>query len=353
MKRLTAALFLLAATSALAQEPRLAVIGPMTGTFAEFGAEMRAGVERAAADLGVFAGPVEIADDRCDTDAARAEANRLVGRGVAFVVGHVCFQAALAAAPVYAEAGIVLISPAVQNARLTAERAGPTIFRLGATDASAGTLAGRWLAERFAGGRVAILSDGSGYAAALTSEAGAAFRAGGGEPVYADDFQPGVPDYALLAGRLGLETIDAALVAGAPADVGRIAAALGEIDSAPVVLTGEAGFSRSLIEAAGPAAAILRVVAPIDARSDPAAASVVAAFRAAGTEPDGLVLPSYAAVEALAAAMAEDGDDVAAALAGGTFETVVGPVSFADNGDLEQPAYAVYRVEEGAFVPDR
>jgi branched-chain amino acid transport system substrate-binding protein len=51
--------------------------------------------------------------------------------------------------------------------------------------------------------------------------------------------------------------------------------------------------------------------------------------------------------------MAEDGDDVAAALAGGSFETVVGPVSFADNGDLEQPAYAVYRVEEGAFVPDR
>ncbi len=112
------------------------IAGPMSGSFAPVGLEIRAGVEAAVADLNAAGGiggeklRTVVVDDKCDAETGAAVANQLVGKGVAVVVGHACTGAGLAAARVYAEHGIVLISPAATNPRFTDERIGPGVFRM-------------------------------------------------------------------------------------------------------------------------------------------------------------------------------------------------------------------------------
>jgi branched-chain amino acid transport system substrate-binding protein len=36
---------------------------------------------------------------------------------------------------------------------------------------------------------------------------------------------------------------------------------------------------------------------------------------------------------------------------GTAFQTVLGPISFDDKGDVEQPAYVFYRWHDGKYVP--
>jgi len=88
--------FLLVATAgvALAQEPvRIGVITSITGRFAEFGEQHRAGVQIALEDVnaagGVNGAPVEVAweDDTSEVNAALAAAERLVNQNVPLVMG--------------------------------------------------------------------------------------------------------------------------------------------------------------------------------------------------------------------------------------------------------------------------
>ena len=88
--------FLLVATAgvALAQEPvRIGVITSITGRFAEFGEQHRAGVQIALEDVnaagGVNGAPVEVVweDDTSEVNAALAVAERLVNQNVPLVMG--------------------------------------------------------------------------------------------------------------------------------------------------------------------------------------------------------------------------------------------------------------------------
>ncbi len=72
----------------------IATIGPMTGQYASFGAQMKAGAEMAVADLNAKGGVngqkivLEIGDDACDPKQAVAVANQMVNKKVALVAGH-------------------------------------------------------------------------------------------------------------------------------------------------------------------------------------------------------------------------------------------------------------------------
>ena len=78
----------------------IATVGPMTGQYAAFGAQMKAGAEQAVADINAAGGVLgqqlvlEVGDDACDPKQAVAVANQLAGKGVsldrrAFLLGLV------------------------------------------------------------------------------------------------------------------------------------------------------------------------------------------------------------------------------------------------------------------------
>jgi branched-chain amino acid transport system substrate-binding protein len=140
--------------AAAAEGGVIAVVGPMSGPYAAIGTAMRASAEKRAAGV-----TLRFEDDGCQAATARDVAQRLVTAQVAVVIGHPCSSAAIAAAPVYAAAGIPMISTGARHADVTDKRAGPLVFRLAGRDDRQGQVAADYLA-RFAGSRpIAILHD--------------------------------------------------------------------------------------------------------------------------------------------------------------------------------------------------
>jgi branched-chain amino acid transport system substrate-binding protein len=110
----------------------------------------------AAADVnakgGLLGQEVElvVGDDFCDPAQAVAAANKLVGDGVVFVVGHWCPHSSIAASKVYEEAEVLMMSPGSASAKLTDE-GGPNIFRVYGRDYRQGAMVGGYLAEQLGG----------------------------------------------------------------------------------------------------------------------------------------------------------------------------------------------------------
>jgi branched-chain amino acid transport system substrate-binding protein len=72
-------------------------------------------------------------------------------------------------------------------------------------------------------------------------------------------------------------------------------------------------------------------------------------------DPDNFSFYYFAAVQALAAAMADAGSEepkaVAKALREGTFATAVGELAFDDKGDLKAPEYVFFEWRDGRYAP--
>ncbi|MBN8903952.1 MAG: ABC transporter substrate-binding protein, partial [Rhodospirillales bacterium] len=83
----------LAAAPAQAQV-HIATVGPMTGEYAAFGQQMKAGAEQAVADINKAGGingqklVLDVGDDACDPKQAVSVANQMAAKGVKFVAGH-------------------------------------------------------------------------------------------------------------------------------------------------------------------------------------------------------------------------------------------------------------------------
>ena len=165
----------------------IATVGPITGQYASFGAQMKAGAQQAVDDINAAGGVLgqklvlEVGDDACDPKQAVAVANQLAAKGVAFVAGHFCSGSSIPASSVYADAGIIQISPASTNPKFTDERPGPGTFRVCGRDDQQGAVAGKFLADHFKGKNIAIIDDKSTYGKGLADQTRMALNARGRE----------------------------------------------------------------------------------------------------------------------------------------------------------------------------
>ncbi len=153
----------------------IATAGPMTGTYASFGEQMRRGAEMAVADLNAKGGvlgqklQLSIGDDACDPKQAVAVANKAVSDGVVFMAGHFCSGSSIPASKVYEEVGVLQNSPASTNPKLTDE-GGDNVFRVCGRDDQQGIVAGNFLADKFGSKKIAILHDKTAYGKGLADE---------------------------------------------------------------------------------------------------------------------------------------------------------------------------------------
>ena len=160
MKRPVASVILAAAFAsasglAKAQDIRIGVVGPITGSAAALGEQMKRGAGMAVKDINTKGGALGkkldliLADDACDPKQAVAAANDVVQKGVVFVAGHACSAASIPASAVYHQAGVLQMTPASTDPALTddAVKAGwNNVFRsCGRGDAEA-AVAGKYLA---------------------------------------------------------------------------------------------------------------------------------------------------------------------------------------------------------------
>ncbi len=338
----------------------IGVAAPMSGSFAMFGDQMRTGAQQAVDDINAAGGvngaalDLQAMDDKCDPKTADAVANQLAGKGAAMVVGHLCLSASLAAASVYVATHIIEISPATTWPDYTDKRPGPGIYRLAGRDDQQGVIAGGAIAHRFADKAVAVIDDRSPYGKQLADATRRAMNAAGKREAYTEEYDPGQRDFTGLVERLQAANIGVLYIGGYPTEAGLIARRIRASGLDTAVVGPDALVTNEYRDVAGEAAEGTLVTFAPDARRNPAAATVVQAFRASGIEPEGYVLPSYAAVqvwaEAAKAAGTNDHDAVVKAMDGGRFATVLGKLGFDAKGDMSLPGFVLYQWHDGRLV---
>jgi branched-chain amino acid transport system substrate-binding protein len=356
--KLLAVLLAGALAPAAAADVLVGVAGPAQGPRAAIADDIARGAKEAAkrinADGGVLGEPIRIVevDDGCATAQAEQAARTLVARGVALVVGHPCASAAIAAAPIYAQAGVVFIAT-TRHPALTESRAGPMIFRLAGRDDRQGTFAGDYLARAFPAKPLAVVGDGSRVARTLSRDARAALKQAGHNDVLATSIVGGQKDYTALIGKLKAAQVAAVFFTGFPIEGGLLLMQMRAAGLDAVFLGSDVLANAQLAETAGADTAGARALLPHDA-----ALSVSEATRRdrfASRRPTGPAVSAYAAVQAWRAATAtaqsRAAPAVSEALQQGTFETVEGPVSFDDKGDARVPSYDIVQWKDDAWRP--
>ncbi len=356
---LLAALIAGALAPATVADVLIGVPGPVKGTLAAAAGDIARGVKLAAERInsggGVQGEPVKVIemDDACAATQAESAARTLVARGVALVVGHPCANAAVAAAPIYAQANVVFIAPATRHPALTKRRAGPTIFRLAGRDDRQGASAGDYLARTFPGKPVAVVSDGSRVAQKFVRDALAALKAAQHSVDLTMIIKGGQKDYAQLIAKLKEAQTAAVLFGGFPIEGGLLLTQMRDAGLGAVFLGSDVIANAQLAEAAGADAVGARALLPHDAAAGvPEAARRKHFALQVATTP---LVSAYAAVEAWRAASVHaqslDAPAVSAALQQRTFDTVLGNVSFDENGDARVPSYDVVTWKDGAWRP--
>lgn len=160
-----------------------------------------------------------IGDDACDGEQAVALANKFVSEGVVFVAGHQCSDASIPASPVYAAAGILMISPVSTNPTLT-ERGLTNVFRVVGRDDAQGAMAGNYLADRWGDQQIAIVHDGTAYVKGLADETKKQLNARGVAEGLYEQVEQGALDYGDLIDGMEGVGIDVVYFPGRDPEVG-------------------------------------------------------------------------------------------------------------------------------------
>lgn len=333
--------------------------GPMTGQYATFGAQMKAGAEQAVEDINAAGGvngemlKLFVGDDACDPKQAVAVANQAASEGVLFMAGHFCSGSSIPASAVYYEEGIIQISPGSTNPTFTDERPGPGIYRMCGRDDQQGDVAGAFLLENFADKKVAFVHDKTAYGKGLADATMAVYEKNGGKPALYEAYTAGEKDYNALVSKLKAEGVGVLYVGGYHTEAGLMARQMREQGLDTVLVSGDALVTDEYWAITGDAGEGTLMTFSPDPRKNPDIAPLVEKFRAKGVEPEGYVLYTYASIQAWADAVktagSTDREAVIKALDEGTFKTVLGDSNFDEKGDVKLPGYVFYEWKSGNY----
>lgn len=360
MKTLAAVSALALMTTTALADIKIGSAGPFTGQLASFGEQLKKGAEQAVIDInaagGVLGEKLELVygDDRCDPKEAVNVANKLVNEGVVFVAGHFCSSSSIPASKVYDEEGVVMITPASTNPKLTDDKS-DYVFRVCGRDDQQGDVAGAWMAANYDGKKIAVAHDKQGYSKGLADLTKAAFEKAGGTVSLYETINPGESDYTAFVTKLKAEGIDALYYGGYHTEAGLIMRQMADQGLKIDVISGDAMNSSEFWSITGDAGEGLRFTFAPDPRANPLAADLVKTFNADGYDPEGYTLYSYAAIQIWAAAAEKAGttdpDKVSKALHDGSdYASVIGDLAFDAKGDRTSADYTWYEWTKGNYV---
>lgn len=337
----------------------IAVAGPMTGSEAAFGEQMRRGAEKAVADLNAKGGvmgqkiKLEVADDACDPKQAVAVANQLASKKVALVAGHFCSSTSIAASDVYAEQNILQISPASTNPKFT-ERKLPNVFRTCGRDDDQGKIAAEYIGKKFKGKTIAVVHDKSAYGKGLADETQKALNAGGIKEVLYEAISAGEKDYSALVSKLKVNKVDVLYFGGYKTEAGLIVRQAREQGMNNLTLvSGDALVTEEYWAITGKAGEGTLMTFSPDPRLEPANKELVEWFRAQKYEPEAYTLYTYATIQIWAQAVEKqkstNTQKIADTLKKEKFNTVLGAIGFNNKGDTTAAGYVMYAWKDGKY----
>ena len=326
--------------------------GPITGSDAAFGAQLKQGAEQAIADINDAGGilgkkiSVSVGDDVGDPRQGVSVANNFVAAGVKYVVGHFNSSVTMPSSEIYQENGAIQITPASTNPKIT-ERNMWNIFRTCGRDDQQGAVAGDYIAKNFKDKKIAILHDKTTYGQGLADETKKTMNSKGMREVLYEGINKGDKDFSAIVSKIKASGADLVYWGGLHTEGGLLVRQMRDQGVATVIMSGDGITSDEFATIGGPGVEGTLMTYGPDPRKRAEAKAVVEKFRAKNFEPESYTLYSYAAVQiikqAAEAANSLDPKKISETIKSGRkFSTVIGELSYDQKGDITRLDYVMY-----------
>src|ERR1700723_2715309 len=301
LKSMSIALSVLLPGAAHAQV-KLAVAGPVTGANAAFGAQLTQGVQQAAEDINKAGGILgqkiegEIGDDVSDPKQGVSVANKLVGDGVKFVVGHFNSGVTMPASDVYAENGILFITPSATNPKIT-DRKLWDAFRTCGRDDQQGMVWAELARDKVKGKKIAVLHDKTTYGKGLADAALDNMHKFGVKEVLYEGVNTGEKDYSAIVSKIKDSGADYLMWGGLHTEGGLILRQMRDQGMNTVMISCDGITDSEFASICCPGVECTLMTSGPEPRNNPNAKAAGDSFKDKGFEPQGYTLYAYAAVQ--------------------------------------------------------
>jgi branched-chain amino acid transport system substrate-binding protein len=336
---------------------KLGIAGPITGPNASFGAQLTNGAQQAAEDINKAGGilgqkiVVSLGDDVSDPKQGVSVANKFVGDGVKFVIGHFNSGVTIPASEVYAENGILFITPSATNPKVT-DRGLWDAFRTCGRDDQQGQLWADYAAKNLKGKKIAIVHDKTTYGQGLADAArGFMHKAGINEVLY-EGVNAGEKDYSAIVSKIKASGAEYVMWGGLHTEGGLIIRQMRDQGMTTTMISGDGITDNEFAAIGGPGVEGTLMSFGPDPRNNPAAQAAVAKFKAKNFDPEAYTLYSYAGVQIIKQAAEKakslDPKKVAEVMHSGmTFKTVIGDIQYDKKGDRTSVDFVWYVWKKG------
>jgi branched-chain amino acid transport system substrate-binding protein len=344
--------FAAAFAGSAAAQIKMGVAGPITGPNAAFGAQLKNGADQAVADINAAGGilgqkiTLSYGDDVSDPKQGVSVANKFVGDGVKFVIGHFNSGVTMPASEAYQENGILEITPSATNPKIT-ERMMWNIFRTCGRDDQQGAVAGAYIVQHYKGKKVAIVHDKTTYGQGLADETKKFINPKGIKEVLYEGINVGDKDFSALVSKIKASGADLVYWGGLFTEGGLIVRQMRDQGVKAPLMGGDGITDDEFASVGGPGVEGTLMTFPPDPRNRPESKAVVEKFRANKFEPQAYTLYSYAGVQiikqAAEAAKSLDPKKISDTMHSGMkFKTVIGDISYDKKGDITRLDYVMY-----------
>src|SRR6202167_1026543 len=348
----------LAFSGAASAQIKMGVAGPITGPNAAFGAQLVQGTTQAVEDINKAGGilgqqiTLEQGDDVSDPKQGVSVANKFVGDGVKFVVGHFNSGVTIPASEVYADNGVLMITPSATNPKVTDRKLWDVSRTCGRDDQQGKLWADLALSAKYKDAKIAIVHDKTTYGQGLADAARGFMNAGGKKEVLYEGVNTGEKDYSAIVSKIKASGADYLMWGGLHTEGGLIIRQMRDQGMKTIVISGDGITDNEFASIGGPGVEGTFMSFGPDPRNNAAAKDIVAAFRAKGFEPEAYTLYSYAGVQIIKQAAEKakslDPKKVAEVMHSGmTFNTVIGPIAYDKKGDRTSVDYVWYTWKKG------
>ena len=339
--------------AANAQTIKIGVAGPTTGPVTQYGQMVREGVdtaiERINAAGGVDGKKLEAVtyDDACEPKQGPVVANRVVNDKIGFVIGHICSGATIAAADIYDNEGVIMITPSATAPALTDGKNYEYILRTIGRDDQQGPAAAKYIIEKAKPKKVAVLHDKQSYGQGIAASVRDELKKAGVEVAMFEGINAGDTDYSAVITKIKASGSDFIYFGGYHPEMGMLLRQ-GAEQGLKAPFMGPEGVGNPDINAiAGASAEGLLLTLPADFTQNPNNAAIVKAFKDKNRNPAGAFqLTAYTATQVIAdgikGAKSTEPDAVLKYLRANTFDAPIGKVSWNKQGDLNSFEFQVF-----------
>ena len=237
---------------------------------------MTQGVGQAAEDFNKTGGIlgqkiiVEPGDDVSDPKQGVSVANKFVGDGVKFVVGHFNSGVTIPASEVYADNGVLMITPSATNPKVT-DRKLWDVFRTCGRDDQQGKLWADLALGKLKDKKIAILHDKTAYGKGLADAAKGFMNAGGKKEVLYEGVNVGEKDYSAIVSKIKASGADYVMWGGLHTEGGLIVRQMRDQGLKTVMISGDGITDDEFAQIGGPGVEGTLMSFGPDPRNNPAA----------------------------------------------------------------------------------